>query len=153
MTDKEILRPTSQEKLTPKQSLFIDHYIETLNGTESYLKTFGTQNRVTAATESSKLLRNPQIKAEVDRRLEALRDPLIASAQQVLTFLTEMMGKEDAKDTDRIRAAELLGKRYALFTDKIDLNQQVEVEINLIPMDSPHHDDDTLDIEFEEVDE
>ena len=151
MTDKQSLQP--QPALTPKQSLFIDHYIETLNGTESYLKAFGTQNRVTAATESSKLLRNPQIKAEIDRRLEALRDPIIASAQQVLTFLTKIMGKEDAKDTDRIRAAELLGKRYALFTDKIDLNQQVEVEINLIPMDSPHHDDDTLDIEFEEVDE
>jgi phage terminase small subunit len=150
MTDKQSLQP--QPTLTPKQSLFIDHYIETLNGTESYLKAFDAHNRVTAATEGSKLLRNPQIKAEVDRRLEALRSPLIASAQQVLTFLTDMMGKEDAKDTDRIRAAELLGKRYALFTDKIDLNQSVEVEINLVPLDSPQHDSDTIDIEFEEVD-
>lgn len=151
MTDKQSLQP--QPALTPKQSLFIDHYIETLNGTESYLKAFGTHNRDTARSQASMLIANHNIKAEIDRRLEALRDPIIASAQQVLTFLTEMMGKEDAKDTDRIRAAELLGKRYALFTDKIDLNQQVEVEINLIPMDSPHHDDDTLDIEFEEVDE
>ena len=151
MTDKQSLQP--QPALTPKQSLFIDHYIETFNATEAYVRVFEPKNRVTAATEGSKLLRNPQIKVEIDRRLEALRDPIIASAQQVLTFLTEMMGKEDAKDTDRIRAAELLGKRYALFTDKIDLNQQVEVEINLLPMDSPHHDDDTLDIEFEEVDE
>lgn len=151
MTDKQSLQP--QPALTPKQSLFIDHYIETLNGTESYLKAFGIQNRETARCQASILIANRNIKAEIDRRLEALRSPLIASAQQVLTFLTEMMGKEDAKDTDRIRAAELLGKRYALFTDKIDLNQQVEVEINLIPMDSPHHDDDTLDIEFEEVDE
>ena len=151
MTDKQSLQP--QPALTPKQSLFIDHYIETLNGTESYLKAFGIQNRDTARSKASMLIANRNIKAEIDRRLEALRSPLIASAQDVLTFLTDMMGKEDAKDTDRIRAAELLGKRYALFTDKIDLNQQVEVEINLIPMDSPHHDDDTLDIEFEEVDE
>ena len=151
MTDKQSLQ--SQPALTPKQSLFIDHYIETLNGTESYLKAFGIQNRETARSQASILIANRNIKAEVDRRLEALRSPLIASAQQVLTFLTEMMGKEDAKDTDRIRAAELLGKRYALFTDKIDLNQQIEVEINLLPTDSPHHDDDTLDIEFEEVDE
>lgn len=151
MTDKQSLQP--QPALTPKQSLFIDHYIETLNGTESYERAFKPKNRHLASVEGSKLLANPSIKAEIDRRLEALRSPLIASAQQVLTFLTEMMGKEDAKDTDRIRAAELLGKRYALFTDKIDLNQQVEVEINLLPMDSPHHDDDTLDIEFEEVDE
>lgn len=151
MTDKQSLQP--QPALTPKQSLFIDHYIETLNGTESYERAFKPKNRKIASVEGFKLLANPSIRAEVDRRLEALRSPIIASAQDVLTFLTEMMGKEDAKDTDRIRAAELLGKRYALFTDKVDLNQQLEVEINLIPMDSPHHDDDTLDIEFEEVDE
>lgn len=151
MTDKQSLQP--QPALTPKQSLFIDHYIETFNATEAYVRVFEPKNRDTASVMASKLLANARVKEEVARRTEALRDPIIASAQQVLTFLTEMMGKEDAKDTDRIRAAELLGKRYALFTDKIDLNQQVEVEINLIPMDSPHHDDDTLDIEFEEVDE
>ena len=151
MTDKQSLQP--QPALTPKQSLFIDHYIETFNATEAYVRVFEPKNRDTASVMASKLLANARVKEEVAKRTEALRDPIIASAQQVLTFLTEMMGKEDAKDTDRIRAAELLGKRYALFTDKIDLNQQIEVEINLLPTDSPHHDDDTLDIEFEEVDE
>ena len=155
MTDKEALqpKPTKQPKLTPKQALFIDHYVETLNATESYVQAFNAKNRDTARTESSKLLAKPNIKIAIEQRMEEIREPIIASAQEVLTFLTDMMHNKKAKDTDRIKSAELLGRRYALFTERIDLNQSVEVEINLLPNDRPYSNDgETLDIEFEEVD-
>ena len=153
MTDKEALQPTKQPKLTPKQALFIDHYIETLNATEAYTRAYSPKNRNLAAVEAHNLLSKPNIQAEIEKRMEEIRTPTIASAQDVLTFLTDMMNNTKAKDTDRIRSAELLGKRYALFTERIDLNQQVEVEINLLPNDRPYSNDgETLDIEFEEVD-
>ena len=152
MTEKQSLQPTKQPKLTHKQALFIDYYIETLNGTEAYVRAFNSKNRDTARTDASKLLAKPNIKAEIERRTEEIRTPAIASAQEVLTFLTNMMNNEEAKDSDRIKSAEWLGKRYGLFTERIDLNQSVEVEINLVPTDRSKHDDDTMEIEFEEVD-
>lgn len=153
MTDKESLQPTKQPKLTPKQALFIDHYIETLNATEAYMQAFSPKNRDTAQALASRLLSNAIVQAEIEKRMKEIRTPTIASAQEVLTFLTDMMNNKKAKDTDRIRSAELLGKRYALFTERIDLNQSVEVEINLLPADRTHSSDgETLDIEFEEVD-
>ena len=155
MTDKEALqpKPTKQPKLTPKQALFIDHYIETLNATEAYVRAFSPKNRDSARVQGSLLLTNLDIQTEIEKRMEEIREPIIASAQEVLTFLTDMMHNKKAKDTDRIKSAELLGKRYALFTERIDLNQSVEVEINLLPNDRPYSSDgETLDIEFEEVD-
>ena len=153
MTDKETLQPTKQPKLTHKQALFIDYYIETLNATEAYMQAFSPRTRKTAQVEGSKLLSNPIINIQIEKRMEEIREPIIASAQEVLTFLTDMMHNKKAKDTDRIKSAELLGRRYALFTERIDLNQSVEVEINLLPNDRPYSNDgETLDIEFEEVD-
>ena len=32
---------------------------------------------------------------------------------------------------DRIKAAELLGKRYRLFTDKVELDADVDMELNV----------------------
>lgn len=151
MTEKQSLQLTKQPKLTHKQALFIDYYIETLNATESYVQAFNAKNRDTARTESSKLLAKPNIKMAIEQRMEEIREPIIASAQEVLTFLTNMMNNEEAKDSDRIKSAEWLGKRYGLFTERIDLNQSVEVEINLVPTDRSKHDDDTMEIEFEEV--
>ncbi|MCM1299763.1 MAG: terminase small subunit [Firmicutes bacterium] len=43
----------------------------------------------------------------------------IASPEEVLSFLTEIMEGEEALK-DRLRAAELLGKRYGLFKDSAD---------------------------------
>jgi phage terminase small subunit len=53
----------------------------------------------------------------------------IASANEVLETLTRIIrGKEkeqfdlDVAIQDKLKAAELLGKRYALFTDKMDVS-------------------------------
>ena len=140
-------------KLTEKQKAFCDYYIESLNATESYKKAYNCKKQATAETNSSRLLSNAKVKSYVDERLKEIESKRIAKAEEVLAFLSSSLRGEIDEDVvvvegcgegqsiarvvtkqlsakDRIKAAELLGKRYRLFTDKIeaDVNQVVIFE-------------------------
>ena len=119
-------------KLTPKQRAFADYYIETGNATEAYIR--AGYNKKGARANSARLIANDSIKQYIDERLSKIEDARIAKGGEVLQYLTKVMrGEEkdqfglDASLQDRTKAAELLGKRYRLFIDKVeaDVNQQV----------------------------
>lgn len=133
-------------KLTERQQAFCEHYIKTLNATESYLKGYGEHlSYNTAMTNGSKLLRNTKIRDYIDYFLEDVKTERIADAEEVLELLSsiargeakggglkgvgggEEVITEDIPPTigERVRAAELLGKRYSLFTDKQEINATV----------------------------
>ena len=90
------------------------------------------------------MLRIAKVKTYIDEQLEKIHSEKTADAQEVLEYLTAVMRNEQTeevvvvegtgdgcseartmeKDTsikDRVKAAELLGKRYSLFTDKMEL--------------------------------
>lgn len=51
--------------------LFVDEYFKlNLNATRAYLAVYNTQSENTAAVEASRLLRKPNIRAEIERRLK-----------------------------------------------------------------------------------
>ena len=119
-------------KLTPKQRAFADYYIETGNATEAYIR--AGYNKKGARANSARLIANDSIKQYIDERLSKIEDARIAKGEEVLQYLTKVMrGEEkdqfglDASLQDRTKAAELLGKRYRLFVDKVesDLNATV----------------------------
>lgn len=119
-------------KLTPKQRAFCDYYIELGNATEAAIK--AGYNKKTARQIGSMNLTKVDIKQYIEERIKALDDARIAKGEEVLQYLTKVMrGEEkdqfglDASLQDRTKAAELLGKRYRLFVDKIeaDVNQTV----------------------------
>lgn len=56
------------KKLTKAQEVFIDEYLLCLNATDAYLKAYPKVSRETAATNGSRLLRNAQIREEIERR-------------------------------------------------------------------------------------
>lgn len=117
-------------KLTPKQRAFADYYIETGNATEAARKAgYKGKNLNRIASENLSKL---DIKQYIDERLAKIEDARIAKGEEVLQYLTRVMrGEEkdqfglDASLQDRTKAAELLGKRYRLFVDKIE--QKVDV--------------------------
>ena len=39
--------------------------------------------------------------------------------------------QKEPSEKDRLKAAELLGKRYGLFTDKVDINADAELTITV----------------------
>ena len=125
-------------KLTLKQKKFADEYIINGNATESAIKA-GYSSKY-ANTNVSKLLQNTTIKSYIDERLAQLESEKIADQQEVLKYLSAVMRGEMTEQTlksvgesgqviteidvgakDRIKAAELLGKRYRLWTDKSEV--------------------------------
>ena len=118
------------KKLTPKQKAFADYFIETGNATEAARRAGYKKPNVQGSQNLEKL----SIKSYIDERLSKIEDSRIAKGEEVLQYLTKVMrGEEkdqfglDASLQDRTKAAELLGKRYRLFVDKVesDLNATV----------------------------
>ncbi|NQP34728.1 terminase small subunit [Streptococcus suis] len=124
-------------KLTLKQQRFADEYIICGNATEAAIKA-GYAPKAAYQTGAENL-RKPQIKSYIDERLEDLKSEKVADQQEVLEYLTSVMRGEKTEQTlcsigelgqqvididvgakDRIKAAELLGKRHRLWTDKIE---------------------------------
>ena len=140
-------------KLTIKQKAFANYYIELGNATESYIKAgYKASERKVAEVEGCKLLKNPKIDNYIKKRMEQIESNRIAKAEEVLAFLSASLRGEVLEEVvstksdgsggiepvilrkqlsakDRIKAAELLGKRYALFTEKVDLEGNVGVTI------------------------
>ena len=135
-------------KLNDKQKAFADYYIESLNATESYKIAYNCSYN-TARTNGARLLANANIKEYIDEVMSAKNESRIASQDEILQILTDIargvteeevvqfsqLGEElrtTRKPTikDRMRASELLGKRYRMWVDKVEanVNQQVIFE-------------------------
>ncbi|MHA9740701.1 terminase small subunit [uncultured Robinsoniella sp.] len=127
-------------KLTEKQLKFADYFLEMGNATEAAIKAGYSEKY--AGTNTDKLLKNTNVKEYIEERKKQLDTERIANQEEVLEYLTAVMrGNEkdqfglDAALADRTKAAELLGKRYRLFTDKVEHSGSVEgvVIVNDIP--------------------
>lgn len=133
-------------KLTLKQQRFADEYIISGNATEAAIKA-GYSSKY-ANTNASKLLQNTTIKFYIDERLDELKSEKVADQQEVLEYLTSVMRGQTQEQTlcsigefgqqvididvgakDRIKAAELLGKRYGTWVDKQDVTANTITEI------------------------
>lgn len=143
-------------KLTEKQKRFADEYIISGNATQAAIK--AGYSKKTAAVIGTENLIKPNIKNYIDERLEELKSERTADAQEVLEYLTSVMRGNETEEVligvgegmqstiqkevgakDRLKAAELLGKRFALFTDK------TEVAVSEIPTFVDDIDGDTDD--------
>ena len=136
--------------MTAKQQRFCDEYLIDLNATQAAIRagySKKTANRI--ATEN---LSKPVIKAYIEARMAEKQSELIADQDEVLKYLTSVMRGESQSEVvvvenigdymsearamqkapdekERLKAAELLGKRYGLYTEKID--QQVDMDLNI----------------------
>ena len=121
--------------------IFADEYIISLNATQSYLKAYPNVTEDTARTNGCKLLANANIKKYIDKRLASKEDERIMKQDEILMLLTSIARGEQTEQTlqlcgdgcqelvnkdisakDRIKALELLGKRYGTFADNVNVN-------------------------------
>lgn len=135
-------------KLTPKQKAFAEYYIETGNATESAIK--AGYSKKTARVIGQENLLKPALKSYIDEKMKELESKRIAKAEEVLEYLTRVLRGEETEQVvvtenigdfmseakvvdkeisakDKIKAAELLGKRYRLFVDKVEKDSKVNV--------------------------
>lgn len=126
-----------EKELTIKQKKFADLYIETGNATQSYIDAgYKATKRKVAEANARKLLANYSVQNYIDSKMEQLQQNSIATQEEVLEYLTKVMrGQEkdqfglDASLQDRTKCAELLGKRYGTFKEKVDVAGNIPVVI------------------------
>ena len=141
--------------MTRARQIFADEYIKDLNGTRAYKVAYPNVKRdQVAATNAGRLLRIAEVKAYIDNQLEKMHNERSADAQEIMEYLTSVMRGEQKEKTlismgelgqditdidvgakDRLKAAELLGKRYSLFTDRVDLNIESVTFVDDVPGD------------------
>ena len=144
--------------MTEKQKIFCDEYLIDLNATRAYKAAYPKVKKDSVArANGSRLLTNANIKSYIAERLEELHSERTADAREVLEYLTAVLRGDSESETvvvegtgegcskarrmlkapdekERLKAAELLGKYYALFTDKAQVEQSGAVQIiNDIP--------------------
>lgn len=139
-------------KLTLKQKRFVDEYIISGNATEAAI--IAGYSKKYANTNASKLLQNTTIKEHLNERLKDLEDKSIAKQEEVLKYLTAVMRGENQSETvvieaqengttrarrfgrlpeekDRLKAAELLGKRYGTWTDRVEVDADMTLSVEV----------------------
>ena len=123
----------SNPRLTDKQKRFADEYLIDCNGAKAAIRAGYSRN---SASYASKLLANPDIRAYIDGELAKIHSNTIANAEEVLEFLTQVMRGESKEQVivrvdgnqepimievsarERLKAAELIGKRYGMFSER-----------------------------------
>ena len=133
--------------MTDKQKRFCDEYLVDFNATQAAIRA-GYSNK-TAYSIGDENLRKPELKKYIDERIAEKQSQLIATQDEVLRYLTSVLRGEQKEQTlrmadigvqevaeintstkDRLRAAELLGKAYGAFRDKVDVSGTIPVVIS-----------------------
>lgn len=135
-------------RLTEKQKRFADEYLVDLNGTRAYKVAYpSVKSNKTAGVNAARLLGNASVRAYLNDRLEQLHNEHTADVQEILEYLTAVMRGEEKEEkmaanalgemeaynvrnqANQLKAAELLGKRFGLFTDKVNVSGSGVVQI------------------------
>lgn len=137
-------------KLTAKQQRFCDEYLIDLNATQAAIRAGYSEK--TARQIGTENLSKPDIKGYIDERMAEKEASLIASQDEVMRYLTSVLRGESKSEIvvvesigdyltearrmkkapdekERLKAAELLGKAHMLFTDKVQ--QDIDMDLNI----------------------
>ena len=141
--------------MTEKQKIFADEYLIDLNATRAYRAVYkNIKNDGVARRNGSRLLTNADIKKYIDERLDEIHNEKTADAQEVMEYLTSVLRGESTSEEivveglgdgcseartmekrpsekDRLKAAELLGKRFGLYTDKVEMDADMDLNITI----------------------
>ena len=134
-----------KEKNKPnhKEIMFCEEYIKTLNATKSYLKAYPNASYNTAKNNGCRLLAKDYILNYIEERLNNIKNNKIADADEILEFLTSTLRGEikdqlgfETSVKDRIKAGELLAKRYRLFEETKEKEEYFAPKISIEVVDN-----------------
>lgn len=133
----------ADKKLTAKQQRFCDEYLIDLNATQAAIR--AGYSKKTAKQIGQQNLTKLDLKEYIEKRMAEKEAALVADQDEVLKYLTSVLRGESQSEEivvegigdgcseartmqkapsekDRLKAAELLGKRYSLFRDNVKLD-------------------------------
>lgn len=133
--------------MNAKQKRFCDEYLIDCNATQAAIR--AGYSPKTAKQIGQENLTKPDLKKYIDEQLERIHSEKTADAQEVLEYLTAVMRGEhteqvlkligegvqtvtdiDVSARERLKAAELIGKRYGMFKDNVNVDLEPVVVVN-----------------------
>lgn len=141
----------ASDRMTAKQKRFCDEYLIDLNATQAAIRSGYSEK--TAYSQGQRMLKNVEVKAYLDEQMAKIQGEKIADATEVMEYLTRVLRGESQSEIvvvenigdftsearriqkapdekERLKAAELLGKRYNLFSDKMKVDVAMPVVIS-----------------------
>ncbi len=125
--------------MNARQRKFCDEYLIDCNAKQAAIRAGYSEK--TAYSIGNENLKKPELKAYIDEQLERLHNEKTADSKEVLEYLTAVMRGEHREQTlqligegvqkitdidvsakERLKAAELIGKRYGMFKDNINVD-------------------------------
>ncbi len=138
------------KKLTAKQQRFCTEYLIDCNATQAAIRSGYSEK--TAGRIGSRLLKDNNVKIFIESKLEEIQGERVADAKEVMEYLTNVLrgttkaeivvvegegeGRSAAKkirkapdEKEKLKAAELLGKRYNIFKENLKVSGAVPIVI------------------------
>ena len=123
------------DDLTDMQKAWLDEYLITRNAKQAAINAGYKASR--ANSTGYELLH--KLKHLIQPRVEEINNGRIMSAQDILAKLSDIAnGIEkdafglDVSNQDKLKALELLGKTYQMYTDKVKTDLDMDININLV---------------------
>lgn len=137
--------------MTDKQRKFCEEYIVDCNATQAAIR--AGYSKKTAKQIGQENLTKPDLKKYINEQLEKISSEKIADAKEVMEYLTTVLRGESQSEIvvvegvgdgcsvartmkkapdekERLKAAELLGKRYGLFKESVNLEVEPVMLVN-----------------------
>jgi len=117
----------NDSKLTERQKMFCKEYIIDLNATQASIRAGYSEK--TAKQIGSENLSKPYLQEEIARLMKSREERVKLTADKVLEDIERVRTLAEGSEqySVSLKASELQGKHLAMFTDKQQINGQIEL--------------------------
>jgi len=139
--------------MNDKRRRFADEYLIDLDVARAYMVAYpNIKKHETARKLGGRLMSIDAVRTYIDERLEVIQNQKTADAREVMEYLTSVMRGESKAEVvvvegtgdgcssacgfmktpdekEKLKAAELLGKRHGIFTEKLKVDAAIPVVI------------------------
>lgn len=118
------------ERLTPKHQAFVSEYIRNGGNGLQAVKVAGYSGNDNVLTvTASRMLTNANIIARIElekARIASAAEYHLPTNEEILSGIASIANNKEAKDADRLKAWELLGRNKSLFNDKLTVQNNTD---------------------------
>ena len=106
--------------MTTKQELFIVEYLKDFNATQAAIRAGYSEN--TAYSIGQENLNKPEIKEAIENKINEVLGDKNKYLARLIRYWAKVMDSTASKDSDRLKASELLGKYAGAFVEKVQIS-------------------------------
>ena len=137
MVEKDSGEVTAEDLgLNEKQKRFCEYYVKNQSAGQAYYRAYATDlgkelTMGSCYTNGARLLKLDKIKNYLNILHKETKKKNLMEVEEILGELVEIATTPATKTSDKLRALELLGKHQAMWQDKVTVDQNSTIEINL----------------------